>query len=93
MYKKLDELGDRVEDLDPETMDKIGNKAKDLNKDLDEILRSLQAMDYIDYDKNKIDFLYDVLEKAMENEEHVGVILDRLTSLEKIHKDSPNIDG
>lgn len=50
-------------------------------------------MDYINYDKNKIDFLYEILEKAMENEEHVEIVLDRLKSLEKIHKESPNIEG
>lgn len=42
-------------------------------------------METINYDKNKIDFLYDVLEKFMESNEHVDLILDRLKSLEKIH--------
>ena len=66
MYRKLDELGDSVEDLDSRTMDLIGNRAKELNRDLEDILRRLQTMDYINYDKNKIDFLYEILEKAME---------------------------
>jgi hypothetical protein len=74
-------------------MDLIGNRAKELNRDLEDILRRLQTMDYINYDKNKIDFLYEILEKAMENEEHVEIVLDRLKSLEKIHKESPNIEG
>jgi len=60
---------------------------------LDEILRRLQALETINYDKNRVDFLYEVLEKYMENEEHVDLILERLKSLEKIHKESPNIDG
>ena len=93
MFKKLDELGDRVEDFDSAKMGQISNSAKALNQDLDTVLRSLQAMDYANDDKNKIDFLYDVLEKAIENEDHVGIVLDRLTSLEKIHKEAPNIDG
>lgn len=93
MYRKLDELGEQVEDLDSRTMDLIGNRAKELNRDLEDILRRLQTMDYINYDKNKIDFLYEILEKAMENEEHVEIVLDRLKSLEKIHKESPNIDS
>jgi len=93
MYKKLDELGDRVEEFDPAKMDQLAGSAKALNQDLDSVLRSLQAMDYANDEKNKIDFLYDVLEKAMENEDHVGIVLDRLTSLEKIHKEAPNIDG
>lgn len=79
--------------MDSRTMDLIGNRAKELNRDLEDILRRLQTMDYINYDKNKIDFLYEILEKAMENEEHVEIVLDRLKSLEKIHKESPNIEG
>ena len=93
MYRKLDELGEQVEDLDSRTMDLIGNRAKELNRDLEDILRRLQTMDYINYEKNKIDFLYEILEKAMENEEHVEIVLDRLKSLERIHKESPNIEG
>merc|ERR1712032_224007 len=56
-------------------------------------MRRLQAMETINYDKSRIDFLYEILEKFMENEEHVEIILDRLKSLEKIHTESPNIDG
>ena len=93
MYSKLDELCDKVADLDATAMDSIGNQAKELNKEMDEILRRLQAMETINYDKSRIDFLYEILEKFMENEEHVEIILDRLKSLEKIHTESPNIDG
>ena len=92
MYRKLDELGEQVEDLDSRTMDMIGNRAKELNRDLEDILRKLQNMDYINYDKNKIDYLYEILNKSMEYDDHVLIVLDRLKSLEKIHKDSPNID-
>ena len=47
MYRKLDDLGDAVDDLDSRTMDMIGNRAKELNKDLEDILRRLQQMDYL----------------------------------------------
>jgi hypothetical protein len=50
-------------------------------------------MSFANYDKNKIDYLYEILEKSFENEEHVIFIADRLKSLEKIHKESPNIEG
>ena len=92
MYRKLDELGESVEDLDSRTMDMIGNRAKELNRDLEDILRKLQNMDYVNYDKNKIDYLYEILIKSMEYDDHVAIVLDRLKSLEKIHKDSPNIE-
>jgi len=93
MYRKLDDLGDAVDDLDSRTMDMIGNRAKELNKDLEDVLRRLQQMDYLNYDKNKIDYLYEILLKSMDNEEHVELILDRLKAVENIHKESPNIDG
>ena len=41
MYRKLDDLSDQVDDLDPKTMDMIGNRAKELNRDLEDILRRL----------------------------------------------------
>ena len=72
------ELGDAVEDLDPKTMDIIGNSAKQLNKELEEVLRKLQAMKTVNYDKNKIDLLFEMLEAAMQSEDHVTIILDRL---------------
>jgi hypothetical protein len=50
-------------------------------------------MNFVNYDKNKIDYLYEILEKAFENEDHIIIIIDRLKSLEKIHKESPNIEG
>ena len=53
MYRKLDELGEAVEDLDSRTMDMIGNRAKELNRDLEDILRRLQNMEFINYDKRK----------------------------------------
>jgi len=81
MYRKLDDLGDAVDDLDSRTMDMIGNRAKELNKDLEDILRRLQQMDYLNYDKNKIDYLYDILLKSLENEDHVEIILDRLKAI------------
>jgi hypothetical protein len=34
-----------------------------------------------------------MLEKAIESEDHVKIIGERLRALEKIHKDSPNIES
>lgn len=55
-------------------MDRVATRAKELNKDLDEILRQLNQLDYVNQDKNKIDFLYEILEKSMENVDHVEII-------------------
>ena len=84
---------DKVDDLDTRTMDNIGNRAKELNKCLDDIQRRLQLMQDVNYDKNKIDYLFDLLEKSMESDEQVQIIVERLKALERIHKESPNIEN
>ena len=60
---------DKIEELtaDTTTMNFIGLKAKDLNKDLDDIVRRLQIMNDVNYDKNKIDYLFNILEKSLES--------------------------
>ena len=50
-------------------------------------------MNDVNFDKNKIDFLFAMLEKAYESEDHVALISQRLHALEKIHKESPNIES
>lgn len=45
----------------------------------------------VDYDKNKIDYLYLMTEKCIELDQHVMLILERLMALEKIHNESPNL--
>ena len=44
IYTRLDDMCDKVDDLDTRTMDNIGNRAKELNKELDDITRRLQTM-------------------------------------------------
>ena len=50
-------------------------------------------MSDVNYDKNKVDFLFMMLEKSLESEDHVRVITERLRAIEKIHKESPNVEG
>ena len=59
----MDELCDQVKDLILKTMDLIGNSAKWLNKTFEDILRQLSKISFVNYDKNKIDYLYEILEK------------------------------
>ena len=68
IYAHLDELCDKVEGLDSTIMNNIGNRAKELNKDLEDILRALQKMNDVNYDKNKVDYLFEMLEKSMESD-------------------------
>jgi hypothetical protein len=39
----------------------------------------------MDYDKNKIDYLYFMTEKSIELFDHAQIIIERLAALEKIH--------
>lgn len=50
-------------------------------------------MNDVNYDKNKIDYLFQILERSLENGEHIKFIIERLKALEKIHKESPNIEA
>ena len=93
LYPHLDGLCDRVDGLNYTIMDNIGNRAKELNKDLDDILRCLGKMSEVNYDKNKIDYLFELLEKSFESEDQVAIVVERLKALEKIHKESPNIEA
>ena len=95
MYTHLDELCDSVEILtkDTSSMHLIGVRAKELNKDLDVIVRRLQIMNELNYDKKKIDFLFDIMEKSFQNTDVVKIITERLKALERINKESPNINA
>ena len=92
LYPHLDTLCDKVDGLNYSIMDNIGNRAKELNKDLEDILRCLGKMSEVNYDKNKIDYLFELLEKSFESEEQVEIVIERLKALERIHKESPNIE-
>jgi len=92
LYPILDELCDKYESLNPKNMDSLGNKARAFDQDLDEILETLKQMTEVSFDKNKYEFLYQMLEKAIESDEQVDIIIERLKALERIHKESPNIE-
>ena len=50
-------------------------------------------MNDVNYDKNKIDYLFEMLEKSMETEVQVDIVTEQLKALERIHKESPNIEA
>ena len=51
-------------------MDNIGNRAKELNKDLEDVVRRLQTMSDINYDKNKDE--YEVVNKTIMRKKNFG---------------------
>ena len=50
-------------------------------------------MDDVMYDQQKIQLVYSMAEKSIEQKEHLEVILERLNVLENIHKESPNLES
>ena len=68
VYPQLDVLCDKVDGLNFTAMDAIGTRAKELNNLMGEILLALEKMKEVNYNKNKIDYLFQVLEKSMEND-------------------------
>lgn len=50
-------------------------------------------MSDVAYERQKIDFLYSFAERSLEQLPHVDLITERLQVLERIHKESPNIEA
>ena len=71
IYSVLESLCDRVDMLDAKSLEAIGAKAKELNKELETTVQRLYQMKDIDYDKSKIDFLFFMTEKSIEQFDHV----------------------
>jgi hypothetical protein len=80
-----------VDTLDQKTVEVIGVKAKELNKELETTVQRLYQMREIDYEKNKIEFLYWAAEQSLAQMQHVEIVVRRLAALEKIHQASPDL--
>ncbi|CDW73875.1 UNKNOWN [Stylonychia lemnae] len=91
IYSILELLCDKVDMLDSKSIEQIGSKAKELNKELETTVSRLFSMRDMDYDKNKIDYLYFMTEKSIELFDHAQIIIERLAALEKIHQSSPDM--
>lgn len=59
-----------------------GGTVKELNKELETMLNRFRQMKDIDYDHNKIDYLYMMSERAMESGDQVRLIIERLKAVE-----------
>ena len=45
------------------------------------------------YDKQKVDLVFDMTQKSIEQSRHLKVIIERLLVLERMNKESPNIEA
>ena len=74
-----------MDQLNQGNIDLVGSKAKELNKDLETLLSRFRALRNIDYDPTKVDFLYALTEKSIEQEKSIELIIVRLKAVESIH--------
>ena len=92
VYQALDNLCEKVESFNVGgQIEQVGTKAKEFNKELDTLVNRFRNMKSIDYEPRKLDYLCHMVEKSFENSAHVQYIIDRLKSIEIIHKESTNI--
>ena len=71
----------------------IANKVKAFNSELTKLQQKFQNMDDVAYDQQKIQMVYQMTERALEQKDHLDVILERLNVLESINKESPNLES
>ncbi len=50
-------------------------------------------MEDVAYDQQKVALVFDMTERALEQKDHLELLLERLTVLEKINKESPNLEA
>jgi hypothetical protein len=74
-----------VDQLNQGNIDLVGSKAKELNKELETLVSRFRALRNIDYDPTKVDFLYALTEKSIEQEKSIELIIVRLKAVESIH--------
>jgi hypothetical protein len=91
LYQAFDVLCDKVDTLNQGNIDLVGSKAKELNKDLENLVGRFRTLRDIDYDPTKIEFLYSMTEKSLEHEKHIELIIERLKAVETIHQESTNV--
>jgi len=50
-------------------------------------------MEDVAYDQQKVALVFDMTERALEQKDHLEILLERLTVLETINKESPNLEA
>jgi DNA repair ATPase RecN len=100
LYQALDQLSEKVEILndkeenkgDRDSMENIGNKVKQLNSELDTLGSMLENVEEVNYQANKIEYLYKVGERSLMWQDILMEVIERLMALQTMHKDSPQIE-
>ena len=71
----------------------LANKAKMLNSQLLDLQSKLQHMEDVSYEKKKLDLVYLMAERSLEQKGHLDIIVERLKVLESMNKESPNLEA
>ena len=50
-------------------------------------------MEDVAYDQQKVALVFDMTERALEQKDHLDIILERLSVIEKMNKESPNLEA
>jgi len=45
----------------------------------------------VEYERTKVDYVYEMTEHSMESNNQIDMLLDRLKMIEQIHQQSPNL--
>lgn len=91
IYSELDSMSDKCDQLKPVVLDHICQRAEHVSKIQVQIMTGMGQLNQ-NYDQNKIDSLFELLEMSYENKPIVEALLQRLKAIETIHKESPNIE-
>ena len=71
----------------------IASKAKQFNNDLHTLQNKFAMMEDVNYDRQKVAFVFLMTEQALEQREYLGIILERLKALDKMNQESPQLEA
>ena len=73
--------------------DTIATKAKQFNTDLQTLENKFKMMEDVSFEQKKVQLVFGMTEKALEQKAHLNVILERLHVIEKMNQDSPDLEA
>lgn len=63
-------------------IDSISRRVQQFNTDMDRLIRKFQNMKDVEYEKTKVDKVYEMTEHALSSNEQLDMMLDRLKMIE-----------
>jgi hypothetical protein len=63
----------------------------EFNGGLDRLKNKFQKMKDVEYDRTKVDYVYEMTKHSLEGNSQIDMLLDRLKMIEQMHQQSPNL--